>query len=1216
MPLKSFDNYKGVLAYLGKLVEKNEVGNPLQASVYKKAAKDIKKWTDSGMSGDCPVNLEPFGIQVLETGQPALKTSSVVPDFNDVVAETIYAVLETNNVVPETNDVKGLLHRADEMRKAEDYSEAAKHYRAALQIEPDNEHAKAALADCVAATDTVNLNQLKRRLKEKEDFNILERGIKEARKLEDGEKLPVDLKILLDAAEQRREEKRRKDGQITTRMHLDDLTELKKVVAELTEKIQSETLFWDPAKGQYKPTSDALAEAVARCDEASGTIYQRLVTKYEPWKIDSPTLAVNELIEHLKEPFTPQHQSRLEELLRQCRYNAEKSREAAAKETEARALQDASPVKALRLWYAAIVAWPHDQSRVASVEDARRSALSTCKLDSLKLLRHAENDANSAEDRSQALDLVTQSVADWPRDPRDEQPEHTPVELSALGERAASIRDEIRRLHALDQEWRRFETAVRALMTAGAFTDAREKMLGGADKFGTRDEYQNVNRDVAAGLGLAHEVAFYAALVEQDPDLVLLWALRVLPTAGALRNEVEGLQAQAELEMAMRDIRQKVALFDYEAAATSIRALKEMHAGPQNWLRIGKLLDPEIKLIKAAKDQPAMQDLFKNATRLRVNSAPPYRDQLAALQVFQYVGGLAVSGKFKERAPFARSWQQAAARKAADEMRAELIELMLQPFKAWSEKPAATPPNAADWERLCEMAELLLEYELLDEQMKSVVRAELVACAAGWCDQLEARGSLQDQIAVWQSLVGPWPGPDVRTRLQHVEARQEAIDEALKTADDATNSGEVMKALEILADALRVGNSKVLRDKREKIFGSSERSLLKTIGRCTAASPENVIGLALLAADELGELERNAERTPETVKAQAQRERISALLAGHPYANRLQSLTEVFKRLKDVHGLPKPDGTAQNHPDWSEWIVSDDWHRHLAVVNFSQTQLFNQLDAVVQFSSNLDKYRIARREVNDENQRLKRAWLGGIFSEVLSSLMRFEHFRDYQATVFLVMEPQIFDFGYKGVIEVRSAALRFQDEVLGWQIWLGDCGSLHAAACSKRDLAIQNTNGGDGDGGGWPLCRKRGAWDAAAKACVVSAQLRERRLIVGDGANDNPAQAQIDNYSTDGRALLLKCDEWLTEAEQKLVGFAEQIGDLGGFPEVQDFQRAVTALQINCASPDLANRLSIAKQIGSCEVGQESRIRLYEDVLADITRRCRLPWWKRLFGIE
>ena len=109
MPPKSFDNYKAVLAYLGELVEQSQVGNPMQASAYKKAAKDINKWMDSGMPGDCPVNLEPFGIQVHKTGKSALKTSSVVPDFNDVVAETIY-------VVPETSHVKGLLQRADEMQ--------------------------------------------------------------------------------------------------------------------------------------------------------------------------------------------------------------------------------------------------------------------------------------------------------------------------------------------------------------------------------------------------------------------------------------------------------------------------------------------------------------------------------------------------------------------------------------------------------------------------------------------------------------------------------------------------------------------------------------------------------------------------------------------------------------------------------------------------------------------------------------------------------------------------------------------------------------------------------------------------------------------------------------------------------------------------------------------------------------------------------------------
>ena len=474
MPPKSFDNYKAVLAYLGELVEQSQVGNPMQASAYKKAAKDINKWMDSGMPGDCPVNLEPFGIQVHKTGKSALKTSSVVPDFNDVVAETIY-------VVPETSDVKGLLQRADEMREAENYSGAAELYRAALQIAPDNKHAKDALADCEKATVTFNLNQLKRLLKEKDDFNLLERGIKAARKLEDGEKLPADLKILLDAAEQRLEEKRRKDGQITTRMHLDDLTELKKVVAELTESIQSEVQFWDKPTSQWIPMSQALAEAIARYDEASGTIYQHLVTKYEPWKIDSPTRAVKELIEHLKKPFTPQHLSRLEELLRQCRDNAEKSRKADAKETEARALQETSPVKALRLWYEAIFLWPHEEMRPASVENARRLALSACKLDIEKLLRHAKDDAIAANDRLQALDLVEQIVADWPRDPRDEQTAHTPVELSALGESAALIRADIRRLHALDQEWRRFETAVRKLMIAGGFTDAHEKMLGGAD---------------------------------------------------------------------------------------------------------------------------------------------------------------------------------------------------------------------------------------------------------------------------------------------------------------------------------------------------------------------------------------------------------------------------------------------------------------------------------------------------------------------------------------------------------------------------------------------------------------------------------------------------------------------------------------------------------------------------------------------------------------
>ena len=67
---------------------------------------------------------------------------------------------------------------------------------------------------------------------------------------------------------------------------------------------------------------------------------------------------------------------------------------------------------------------------------------------------------------------------------------------------------------------------------------------------------------------------------------------------------------------------------------------------------------------------------------------------------------------------------------------------------------------------------------------------------------------------------------------------------------------------------------------------------------------------------------------------------------------------------------------------------------------------------------------------------------------------------------------------------------------------------------------------------------------------------------------------------------------------------------------MQDFQRAVNALENNPASPDLANRLSVARQIGACEEAQETRIVVFETVLVDIMRRCQLPWWKRWLGIE
>ena len=903
-PLKETDTYGGVIDYLNELYTGSRVGNATQAKIYRKAAKSIKQWVIGGEHGVCPENLADFGIKYIGPMRGSLAGEPVARPVADYSGNDQAASLSA---------------QGDRLRQAGDYAGAAELYRRVLAIKPDDAHARAALRDCEAGLVTVNLRQLKRLLKSS-NFVDLEEGIRLARLLDDRDELPEDLGELYRSARQKIEDKRRADGQITTYMHVANLEERKKAVDLLTIMVQEQPSFYD-RNGQLIRTAEALSEANALWEQESAELYQLLFDKCEDQKLKTPRLVAAYFEEQLQQPFHPQHRKKLEKLHEECEVNAVKNRDAGVVAAEASSV-DSEPVKALRLWYKAIALWPHAESWVASVDEAKRLAASWCVVQIQELLRQAQRSDNAANDRDKALDLVEQLISDWPRDSRYREAADTPAPFDDLGIKARLIRDQIKEQRKLDREFDSFVLSIRRLVNAGRFTYARDKMQAkeGDAGYVERPEFKELFIEVVAGLSLAEQFEQNSLMVEDSPESVKEWALNLENVPGHLQAALNELLGNSRLFIAKDRVREQLESYDFQGAGDTIKALKAAltTVAERNYMR--ERLAIEIDRIGVAKRQPDMKELFDKAESLFNQPNAGWRGLEESMRLFQHVGGWVVG--FETGTPvFAESFFQYDARKRAAEVRDALCNKLKDNFR-----------DAAEFELQIEISGRLLKYYASEFEFdRDSVRAVLVASAKQHVAQLAEAGA-DGEIGVWERLIGPWPGADVRGLLEDAKARQEQVDEALASVESAMAGNDPRSALQICARTLQLVPNKKLTDRRERIFREIEPELLDRIRRCGATSAESVIGLALLAVEHLEKFEEAAEREPAQRKSVAEFQRLKARLAAHRLANLLTEVRTVYGKLELVDGLPMQDGAPQQSRNWSRAIISNNWLEHDGVV--------------------------------------------------------------------------------------------------------------------------------------------------------------------------------------------------------------------------------------------------------------------------------------------
>ena len=1176
-PLKETDTYAGVIDYLNELYTGSRVGNAMQAKIYRKAAKSIKQWVIGGEHGVCPENLADFGIKYIGPMRGNLAGEPVARPVADYSGNDQAASLSAEG---------------DRLRQDRDYAGAAELYRRVLAIKPDDAHARAALRDCEANLVTVKPQQLKKLLRST-DFVQLEEGIKLARLVDDKDEFPEELRELYDSAKQKSEDKRRADGQITTLMHVANLEERKKAVDLLTIMVQEQEWFRDSQKGQLIRTAEALSEANALWEQESADLYQRLFDKYEAQKLKTPRLVAALFEEQLQKPFHPQQRKKLEKLHDECEDNAVKVRDAGVVAAEAKSA-DSEPVKALRLWYMAIALWPHAESWVASVDEAKRLAVSWCVVQIQEWLRQAQRSDDAANDRDKALDLVEQLIFDWPRDPRYRDVADTPAQFDDLGTKGRLIRDQIKEQGKLDKEFRSFEALIRQLVNAGRFSDARDKMQAKESDAGysRRPEFRALIIEVGAGLSLREQFEQNSLMVEDSPEFVKEWALNLGNVPGHLQAALNELLGKCRLFIAKDLVREQLESFDFQGAGDTIRALLARLQTAAEKRAMRELLKTEIERVRVAKEQPAMGELFDNAELLRIQPNAGWKSLEVSMLLFHHVGGRVVDLETGTPA-FAESWFLLPARAKADEVRRALRAKLDANFR-----------DVPEFESRIEISERLLKY-FAREFDRDSVRAVLVASAKQHVAQLAEAGA-DGEIGVWERLIGPWPGADVRGWLEDAKARQEQVAEALASVESAMAGNDPRSALQICARTLQLVTNKKLTDRRERIFREIEPTLLERIRRCGATSLDSVIGLALLAVEHLENFEEAAEREPAQRKSVAEFQRLKARLAAHRLANLLTEVRTVYGKLELVDGLPMQDGAPQQSRNWSGAIISNNWLEHDGVVAYARLNGLGDLRDIQLLGTNVRGYRSAYLSILAARDALRMAFLDECFDDALTKLQVLIQLRADRVGSDVLSacksEISVLD-SYVGLQNVDEAARRLKRELQFWEEWKADCTRIHADVATARHkaLGVADTD--------CSLTAKQQAFSEFVEAAQIQ-DLRDREA----GANPPATESEIGKVrvlSATGRQLLQACEQWRTLAQQGVDRYVREIEAVGGFPTKDNFVSAANALVLNRDSPMFRALLERARVIGAIDDAEAQRLKHFKAVFDEIMQR-REPWWRRL----
>jgi len=795
-------DYNQILRQIEKLVEeRNEESDYAAAAEYRTQASRLTDWLKNGRQGECPVDVKEFipdfsgsepviegGKQPVvaaktdETAEPIESPSQIKengpvflsPEDRDLqkalkeIREHLnagrlrqaVALAETteNRITGEMQEtVSALLaearqrrdeavtassQRGDQALKDGDPEQARRYYQDVLDLDPENEHVRAALhslAGQVAETlSPQKILELRRGLRDWKNIKRLGEAVYEAEALDAEGKLDEEIQSLLGLARENYDQIRKEMAEETTAIRFADLEALKKAISRVADRVaKGEKFIFDITKNEDRPVYDMLEEANKTLEQKSADTAQFELDVVNRLLPAHPGGARVRLEKALSKPFAEKHLGKLEEKLEEINQLLERQKGAEA--FLAQAAEQGDAVRAFGIVLKAQGTFPHLPGLEVEVEQARGRALSyvTRKMEDAFAQARGRLGTGESAGARKAIEDALSLVDGWPQ---AERPEALQA-LAAEGKTLLDFDTLASQIRVEAEDPNKVKQALEKLADLRA--NERFAVLPEMRTFVSEmDQY----RDTGDQLREARE-----ASTQGDWKRVydLTGRIKAGQGAGSLGGQVEALYVKAEQEVRIEDARTLLDNLEVRKANSILTQILATEKDPQRKAMLEERLKPGLQVIRAAiENTPAFQVAFDRAMAQR--AAREEERILEALLIFRYLGGISTEKPFPDLPDYTLTLRTDDARKAAVEVGASLREKCLVPIEKAFKGDKRRKIEADTLQYLARLAGILHTDGLI---RSSDERAMLWLVELEWCKH---RSRLMINERAWDRAIDLW----------------------------------------------------------------------------------------------------------------------------------------------------------------------------------------------------------------------------------------------------------------------------------------------------------------------------------------------------------------------------------------------------------------------------------------------------------------------------
>lgn len=634
----------------------------------------LEKWLAGGQNGDCPVDLNIYGIKRSDAA-PATPTNilETTPDardeFETIDVETIAAEevdyvqgnlreeldtirklladkewhlalaralqveehargevketardLRSQAQVQVNKEIEKLLARGDAARAKGNNEKAQEHYQAVLELDESNSHARYALQEIGGLVkDRVSKAQqdsLTAGLKDRRDIKRLGDAVYDSEALDGEGKLPAKMSALLKEAREFYDKTRREQGEETTAMRFGDVSGRAAAVKKIENWVATnvKTIF-DATTNSDRPAFDVLKEAQKRLQEASEDTAQYEINFAEKFKVHRPRYVHQRLAKALEQPFYEQEKRKLEVKLAEVDQYIQALEK--AEELQAQAMRETEPVRSLGILLQARQTFASVPGLQEQISQIRPVAIKVTQSRINDALKRADGFILSQEyfDARALTNEAENLVAQWPETQAAE-------EIARLGEEIKIARE---RIDATEEAWKEYTRQAAEIRQKVADSNQRAaglalfKQVSEDERFKGFSELRGLTSEIDQFKGVGEQLNdANEARDKGDWSRVFEIADKVIKTgtAGKLAVRFEELHSDAVTELNILRAQGLLANDEIPEAKNVLNATlnRERSRDPERETALRNRMSTELDRIQEAfSGNKPMQDLYDRA---------------------------------------------------------------------------------------------------------------------------------------------------------------------------------------------------------------------------------------------------------------------------------------------------------------------------------------------------------------------------------------------------------------------------------------------------------------------------------------------------------------------------------------------------------------------------------------------------------------------------